>query len=123
MPHNSSGQEVTVHSMELSPGCEEYVEAEKKFNATMVKGKIKSRIHSIRRIQNLILYGQYIAMRKEMGKRNPAGHENERWLFHGTSHTDVNKINAHGFVNRSFRRNNGQCIYVIIMHYSFTIIF
>ncbi len=107
MPSNSSGKEVHVHMVILLPTSEEYLEAEKKFNVTMAKGKTYNKIHSIQRLQNPILYGQYIARKKEMDRRNPTGHENEKWLFHGTSPSVLDNINTQGF-NRIFKGKNGQ---------------
>ena len=63
-------------------------------------------IVKIQRIQNLVLYGQYIAKRTQMDKNNPSGHRNEHMLFHGTSADTCGKINQQGF-NRSFSGKNG----------------
>ena len=107
MPTSSSGKEETVHLVTLAPGCKEYLEAEKKFDASMIKGKYYTKIHSIQRLQNPILYSQYVARKREMDRRNPTGHENEKWLFHGTHHNVLQKINTQGF-NRSFKGKNGE---------------
>ncbi len=107
MPINSAGKEMTLHLVTLAPNCQEFMEAEKKFNATMAKGKEYTQIHSIQRLQNPVLYSQYIARKKEMNKRNPNGHENEKWLFHGTGHKILDNINTQGF-NRIFKGKNGE---------------
>ena len=107
MPSNSSGKEAHVHMVTLPLTSEEYLEAEKKFNVSMAKGKNYSNIHSIQRLQNPILYGQYIARKKEMDRRNPTGHENENWVFHGTHFSVLENINTQGF-NRIFKGKNGQ---------------
>ena len=107
MPSNSSGKEAHVHMVTLLLTSEEYLEAEKKFNVTMAKGQHYSKIHSIQRLQNPILYSQYIARKKQMDRRNPTGHENEKWLFHGTHFSVLENINTQGF-NRIFKGKNGQ---------------
>lgn len=105
MPKDSNGREATVHLVTLKQGDPEYKDALTKFEVTM-KSKYQA-IVSIERIQNPVIYGQYVARQKEMEKRNPPGCQNERWLFHGTKSDVVENINTQGF-NRSFK--NGKFI-------------
>ncbi len=63
-------------------------------------------IVKIQRIQNPVQYGLYITKKREMDKRNPDGHLNERKLFHGTREDSCSKINRHSF-NRSYAGQNG----------------
>ena len=107
MPTNSAGKETTIHLVTVTPDSQEFMDAEKKFNATMVKGNHYNQIHCIQRLQNPVLYSQYIARKKEMDRRNPTGHENEKWLFHGTASNVLDNINTNGF-NRIFKGKNGK---------------
>ena len=113
MPTDSAGKEVHVHQVTLQPSSQEYKEVEDKFNATMKKGTHYKDIVSIERIQNPILYGQYVSRRSEMEKRNPPDCKNERWLFHGTSPDVVNAITTQGF-NRSFQGKNGKFTKILL---------
>ena len=100
MPKDSNGREAIVHLVPLKQTSAEYKNALGKFNKTMQSSYQK--IVSIQRIQNPVQYGQYVARKKEMDKRNPPGCQNERWLFHGTRPDVVENINAQG-LNRSFK--------------------
>ena len=102
MPTDSSGKEALVHLVTLQPRSTEYQNVESSFRATMTTGTLSS----IERVQNPVLYGQYMNLKKQMDKRNPPGHQNELWLFHGTSPDTCSKINAKGF-NRSFMGKHG----------------
>ena len=53
--------------------------------------------------------------KKEMDKDNPPGHQNERWLFHGTSSDTLDKINNQSF-NCSFAGKNGMFIDVKLLY-------
>ena len=64
-------------------------------------------IVKIQRIQNPMLYAQYIAKKKVMKKHNLPGFQNEQRLFHGTPADICPKINQQGF-NRSFAGKNGK---------------
>ena len=105
MPQDSNGREATVHLVALQQGNLEYIDALSRFEATMRSSYQK--IVSIQRIQNPVLYGQYMARKKEMEKRNPPKCENEQWLFHGTKPQVVDNINTQGF-NRSFKKGMAQ---------------
>ena len=100
MPQDSNGREATVHLVALQQVDPEYKDALSKFETTMRSSYQK--IVSIQRIQNPVLYGQYMARKKEMEKRNPPDCQNERWLFHGTNSQVVDNISTQGF-NRSFK--------------------
>ena len=106
----STGKEVQLHKVELSPGCEEYTEVSDAFARTMgspVSFNIPGMsspyqgILKIERIQNPSLFRQYMARKKIMEKANPQGCVNERLLFHGCSGDVVSKIATQG-LNRSF---------------------
>ena len=75
MPSDSSGKEVPVHLVDQKPGSNEYNDVLSKFDLTM-KGRYTN-IVSIQRMQNPIQYGQYVARKREMEKRNPTGCKNE----------------------------------------------
>ena len=109
MPIDSTGKEKHVHLVPLTSGSREYNDVESQFNKTMIKGSNYNQIVSIQRIQHPGLYHQYIVKKKEMDKHNPPGHQNELWLFHGTSPDTLDKINNQGF-NRSFAGKNGMLI-------------
>lgn len=59
------------------------------------------------RIQNNMLYQQYIAKKKLLESQNPKGTQNERELWHGTEHYAVSSINSFGF-DRSYCGKNGK---------------
>ena len=109
MPVDTNGIEKHVHLVPLIAGSPEYNYVESQFNKTMRKGLSYNQIVNIQRIQNPVLYHQYIIKKREMDKRNPPGHQNEQWLFHGTSPDTLDKINTQGF-NRSFAGKNGTFI-------------
>ena len=115
MPTDAKGKEKHVHLVTLTAGSPEYNNVESQFNTTMVKGSSYSQIVSIQRIQNPVLYQQYMVRKREMDKHNPPGHQNERWLFHGTSPDTLDKINTQGF-NRSFAGKNGMFIDVKLLY-------
>ena len=109
MPTDVNGKEVAVHLVTLKNSSQEYKRVESQFNTTMRVGSQYSQIQSIQRLQNPILYGQYVARKKEMDKRNPSGHQNELWLWHGTGSNVLNNINTQGF-NRSFQGIHGNVL-------------
>ena len=104
-----SGMEKRVHLVTLTAGSPEYNNVESQFNKTMAKGSSCKQIVSIQRIQNPVLYHQFMVRKKEMEKRNPLGYQNERWLFHGTTSDALDHINTQGF-NRSFAGKNGMFV-------------
>lgn len=105
-----TGKEVHVHLVDLKVGTPEYCRVENQFTATVVAGTNFSQLVSIQRVQNSILYGQYLARKKQMDKHNPKSIQNERWLFHGTSADTCAKINSQGF-NRVFNGKHGMYNY------------
>jgi len=56
----------------------------------------------IQRIQNPVLYRQYMNRKIEMDRVNGHNPSNERRLWHGTSGSNVSNIN-----NRNFNRSYG----------------
>ncbi|XP_078381956.1 protein mono-ADP-ribosyltransferase PARP15-like [Oculina patagonica] len=102
MPRNQAGNDVTVHTVNLSPMSQEYQDVAVRFQQTT--GSVALAIVSIERIQNPHLYQAYQLRKVKMDKDN--GGTNERLLFHGTNPDSVTKINTQGF-NRSFAGLNG----------------
>ena len=132
-----TGKEVALHCVDLTPGSKEYNKVLQEFDKTMAPAAIPSgatiggptltvgqpftrvaplyqptsnmynTIVKIQRIQNPMLYSQYIAKKKDMEKHNPPGHQNEWRLFHGTPPDVCPKINQQGF-NRNFAGKNGK---------------
>ena len=94
--------ECVCHLFDLKTSSEEFVKVQRNLAATVNAKKIIS----IQRVQNTMLYGQYIARKKAMEILNPPGTNNERLLFHGTSADTIPKINSQGF-NRTFAGKNG----------------
>lgn len=122
IPVDSQGKEKHFHFVTLSKSSPEYQKIEDAFNVTM-NGSYKQ-IVSIQRLQNPVLYKQYAVRKREMDKHNPIGHQNERWLWHGTSPDTLAKINTRGF-DRSFAGKNGKCnVYIsikYILNYSYSV--
>ena len=116
MPVDSQGREKPVLLVDLQVGSLMYNQIETAFNKTMTKGKNYTQIVSIQQLQNPILYQQYAVKKKEMEKRNPKGHPNERWLWHGTSSDTHDKINTQGF-NRSFAGKNGIILFSMSLYH------
>ena len=86
----------TVHLVQLAPGSSEYQD---------VVGKVQStgggiNVQKIERVQNPHLYQSYLVRKQKMDQGNPGGN-NERQLFHGTPHNNINSINSQGF-NKNF---------------------
>ena len=107
-----TGKEAALHCVDLAPGSKEYNEVLQEFNKSMTQGAGKqfssyAKIVKIQRIQNPMLYAQYIAKKKVMEKHNLPGFQNEQRLFHGTPADICPKINQQGF-NRSFAGKNGK---------------
>ena len=84
-----------------------------------------TQIDSIERIQNPLLYSQYITRKKKMDEDNPKNHVNERKLFHGTDNQTSLKINQMGF-DRNFAGKNGNhgwsLLSDVIAHYKYILI-
>ena len=102
MPRNKAGNDVTVHTVTLSPGSPEFQDVTKKFQQSIGSSVA---IVSIERVQNPHLYQAYQIRKQKMDKDN--GGNNERQLFHGTNPENVTKINTQGF-NRSFSGIHGK---------------
>nr|XP_034317324.1 protein mono-ADP-ribosyltransferase PARP15 [Crassostrea gigas]XP_034317325.1 protein mono-ADP-ribosyltransferase PARP15 [Crassostrea gigas] len=67
-----------------------------------VHGQVgKREIVQLERIQNKMLYQQYVGKKKLLESQNPKGTQNERELWHGTAPDAVSSINSFGF-NRSY---------------------
>jgi len=70
------------------------------------------RIIKIERVQNTVLYAQFVARKKSMDqKKNSADTVNELELFHGCPRDVAYKISHQGF-NRSFAGRNGSVHYI-----------
>ena len=71
----------------------------------------------IERIQNEMLYKQYVTRKAAMDAANP-GVMNENSLWHGTNESTLDSINVSGF-NRSYCGKNGKqfrCLLIICLH-------
>ena len=117
-----TGKQVECHVVKLSSHSQEYKDVAAQFNSTPATGGAvrsshsslhlgqgqtsQGRIVKIERIQNSKLYAQYTARKKAMDRAN-AGHQNERQLFHGCSHSAIDAIN-HGGFNRSYTGQHGE---------------
>ena len=108
MPRNQAGNDVTVHTVQLSPASREYQDVTLKIH----QNGWSTSIASIERIQNPHLYQAYQLRKAKMDKDN--GGNNERQLFHGTNPESVTNINTQGF-NRSFSGLNGKYA-ILSMH-------
>ena len=97
-----SGKEAALLCVDLAQSSKEYKDVMQEFNKTMTARTIVK----IQRIQNPMLYSQYIAKKKDMDKHNPLGHQNEQRLFHGTPANICPQINQQGF-NRTIGRQAG----------------
>ena len=106
MPRNQAGNDVTVHTVKLSPASVEYQDVTFKIH----QAGWSATIASIERIQNPHLYQAYQLRKVKMDKDN--GGNNERQLFHGTNPESVTNINSQGF-NRSFSGLNGKGSYTL----------
>ena len=125
-----TGKEVALHCIDLTPGSKEYRKILQEFDKTMAPAAMPTGITiggptpafvqpasnanyntivKIQRIQNPMLYSQYITKKKDMEKHNPPGHRNEWRLFHGTPVDVCPKINQQGF-NRNFAGKNGKVL-------------
>ena len=110
-----TGTEIPYMLVDVPPGSMKYTEVENQFSTTMgpfgslIRGVQRPYcgIVKIERIQNPVLYGQYIARKKAMVKANPSSVENERCLFHGCPGDVTRNINSTGF-NRSYCGKNGK---------------
>ena len=111
-----SSKEAALHCADLPVGSKEYNEVLQEFDKSMKPGGVAryTQIVKIQRIQNPMLYAQYIAKKKDMEKHNPPGYQNEKRLFHGTPADVCPKINQQGF-NRSFAGKNGETLSVYWM--------
>jgi len=78
------------------------------------------RIIKIERVQNTVLYAQFVARKKSMDQKNSADTVNELELFHGCPRDVAYKISHQGF-NRSFAGRNGS-VYICITYYNYNII-
>jgi len=73
-------------------------------SASVYSGAQYTSIVKIERVQNLMLFAQYVTKKKAMNQENVASSEKE--LFHGCSKDVADKILNQGF-NRSFAGSNG----------------
>ncbi|XP_025094887.1 poly [ADP-ribose] polymerase 14-like isoform X2 [Pomacea canaliculata] len=106
-------EEDAVKLVNLVNGCDEYKTVHENFSRT-AEGTFS--ILSIQRIQNSVLYKQYMAKKDQMDKQNK-GMESEKILWHGTSLNAIQYINRYGF-DRSFCGKNatwyGQGVYFAV---------
>ena len=102
-------KEAMYHLFDVVDTSKEFIDVQQKF-ASSVRAK---KIVSIKRVQNTVLYGQYVARKKAMESLNPPGTKNERLLFHGTKSDICQKINSQGF-NRSYAGANGKSLIIYL---------
>ena len=113
MPLDSKGNEKYSHLINLPVSSAEFKNVETNFNQTMT-GRYTN-IVSIQRLQIPVLYQQYAVRKREIEKRNPKGHQNERWLWHGTSPDTLAKINTACGFDRNFAGKNSKLFYSFYM--------
>uniref|UniRef100_A0A8B8E892 Poly [ADP-ribose] polymerase n=1 Tax=Crassostrea virginica TaxID=6565 RepID=A0A8B8E892_CRAVI len=87
--------------VQIKSGTSEYSGVIDRFHGQVGKREIVK----LERIQNKMLYQQYLAKKKLLDSQNPQGTKNERDLWHGTAPDAVNSINSFGF-NRSYCGRN-----------------
>ena len=102
MPRNQAGNDVTVHTVQLSPASREYQDVTLKIH----QNGWSTSIASIERIQNPHLYQAYQLRKEKMDKDN--GGNNEGQLFHGTNPDRAVKINTEGFKSSFAGSVNGE---------------
>ena len=98
--------ETMYHLFNIANTSEEYKDVHLRFSTTATTKKAK-KVVTIQRVQNTVLYAQYVARKKVVEKLNPPGTKNESMLFHGTDVGACHKINSQGF-NRSFSGAHGK---------------
>ncbi|KAK3095440.1 hypothetical protein FSP39_014712 [Pinctada imbricata] len=86
----------------VSSGDKEYSDVISKFHQSV--GSTRP-IIKLERIQNKMLFQQYLAKKKLMDAQNKPGTQNEKELWHGTAPEAVDSINCYGF-NRSYCGKN-----------------
>ncbi|XP_061194416.1 protein mono-ADP-ribosyltransferase PARP14-like [Saccostrea echinata] len=91
--------------IQVPSGSQEYLKVIDRFQGELQTSGIKSDIIKLERIQNKMLYQQYVAKKKLLDSQNPPGTKNERELWHGTAPEAVNSVNSLGF-NRSYCGKN-----------------
>ena len=104
-----AGTEVPYMAVDISTSSTEYTKVESQFSASMgASGSLVPAMQlpyrgilKIQRIQNPVLYGQYIIRKKAMDKANQGNVPNERQLFHGCPRDVIDSISSTGF-NRSY---------------------
>ena len=99
MPPNTPYLMVTLHV-----NSDEYDSVKKLFESTLSR---TCKIVTIKRVQNPILYKQYMVKKRDMDEKNPKTVQNERKLFHGCDEDVTKKISHQGF-NRSFAGKHGK---------------
>lgn len=109
-PAPASGKEVPLRVVDLAATSKEYKVVLANFHKTMKQGSNYRKIVKIQHIQNQALYRQYAAKKKHLETHNPAGVQNERWLFHGVKESSIPRINETNFDRRDCRQCNGMFI-------------
>ncbi|XP_047660504.1 protein mono-ADP-ribosyltransferase PARP14-like [Tachysurus fulvidraco] len=90
-----------VLRVKIQQGSQEYADVETSFRRT----GLTSIILKIERVQNEILWKNYMNQKELLEKKNNHTN-NEKLLFHGTGSDNIDKINDRGF-NRSYAGMNG----------------
>ncbi|XP_071137980.1 protein mono-ADP-ribosyltransferase PARP14-like isoform X2 [Mytilus edulis] len=92
--------------VQLQPKDQEYQDVTKQFSST---AGANVEFVKVERIQNKVLYQQFIAKKKLMGDTNPKTVQNERPLWHGFSVDALDSIQRYGF-NRSYCGKNATAL-------------
>lgn len=98
----------------LDPSDREYVYVKSRIDHSLIADATQPASHAgyyrkiikIERIQNTVLYAQFVARKKSMNQKNSVEVVNELELFHGCPKDVAYKISYQGF-NRSFAGRNG----------------
>ncbi|XP_052088524.1 protein mono-ADP-ribosyltransferase PARP14-like isoform X2 [Mytilus californianus] len=93
--------------VQLQPKDKEYQDVTSKFQSTA--GGTKVEFVKVERIQNKVLYQQFIAKKKSMDDTNPKTVQNEKALWHGFSVDALDSICKYGF-NRSYCGKNATAL-------------
>ncbi|XP_061194415.1 protein mono-ADP-ribosyltransferase PARP14-like isoform X2 [Saccostrea echinata] len=100
-PEWTAMKEENLVVVQVKSGTPEYSSVIDRFHGQVGKRNIVK----LERIQNKMLYQQYVAKKKLLDTQNSSSTQNERELWHGTAPDAVNSINSLGF-NRSYCGRN-----------------
>ena len=90
----------------LDVNSDEYSSVKKHFESTLSR---TCQVVEIKRVQNPVLYKQYMVKKKDMDQKNRKTVPNERNLFHGCSGDVIKNISHQGF-DRGFAGQHGKIL-------------